>query len=146
MARVKTVNQMDHSQTIRTRKGNWVLRHPLFAISGITVQGDVVHNNALTLRANVAPRLAGNFFTTNLAAARQAFEGVPWVRTAIVRREFPNRLRVQLQEHQAVAFWGTDSESRLLNSFGEVFEANAGDLEQEALPRLTGPEQQSHQV
>ncbi len=124
----------------------WALRHPLFAISGITVQGDVAHNNALTLRANVAPRLAGNFFTTNLAAARQAFEGVPWVRTAIVRREFPNRLRVQLQEHQAVAFWGADSESRLLNNFGEVFEANAGDVEQDGLPRLAGPDQQSLQV
>lgn len=124
----------------------WALRHPLFAISGITVQGDVAHNNALTLRANVAPRLAGNFFTTNLAAARQAFEGVPWVRTAIVRREFPNRLRVQLQEHQAVALWGNDSESRLLNNFGEVFEANAGDVEQDGLPRLAGPDLQSLQV
>ncbi|MDF2463807.1 MAG: ftsQ, partial [Ramlibacter sp.] len=37
----------------------WALRHPLFAISGISVQGDVAHNNAVTLRANVAPRLAG---------------------------------------------------------------------------------------
>jgi cell division protein FtsQ len=124
----------------------WALRHPLFAIAGITVQGDVAHNNALTLRANVAPGLAGNFFTTNLAAARKAFEGVPWVRTAIVRREFPNRLRVQLQEHQAVALWGADSESRLLNSFGEVFEANPGDVEQDGLPRLAGPDQQSLQV
>lgn len=124
----------------------WALRHPLFAISGITVQGDVAHNNAVTLRANVAPRLAGNFFTVNLAAARQAFEDVPWVRTAIVRREFPNRLRVQLQEHRAVALWGADSESRLVNHFGEVFEANPGDVEPEGLPRLAGPDQQSAQV
>jgi cell division protein FtsQ len=124
----------------------WALRHPLFAISGISVQGDVTHNSAVTLRANVAPRLAGNFFTVNLGAARQAFEGVPWVRQAIVRREFPNRLRVQLQEHQAVALWGSETESRLVNSFGEVFEANVGDVEQEGLPRLAGPEGQSAQV
>ena len=124
----------------------WALRHPLFAIAGITVQGDVAHNNAVTLRANVAPRIAGNFFTVNLAAVRQAFEDVPWVRTAVVRREFPNRLRVQLQEHQAVALWGADSELRLLNKFGEVFEANVGDVEQDGLPRLAGPDQQSSQV
>ena len=124
----------------------WALRHPLFAISGITVQGDVAHNNAVTLRANVAPRLAGNFFTVNLAAARQAFEDVPWVRTAIVRREFPNRLRVQLQEHRAAALWGAESESRLVNDLGEVFEANPGDVDPEALPRLAGPDQQSAQV
>src|SRR6266487_378556 len=73
----------------------WALRHPLFAIVGIKVQGDVAHNNAVTLRANVAPRLAGNFFTVNLAKAREAFEAVPWVRKAVVRREFPNRLRVE---------------------------------------------------
>jgi len=124
----------------------WALRHPLFAIAGINVHGDVTHNSALTLRANVAPRLAGNFFTVNLTAARQAFEAVPWVRQAIVRREFPNRLRVQLQEHQAVALWGSEGESRLVNSFGEVFEANVGDVEQDGLPRLAGPEDQSAQV
>lgn len=126
--------------------GWWLLRHPLFAIGGITVEGDVAHNNAATLRANVAPRLAGNFFTVDLRRAREAFEGVPWVRRAVVRRQFPNRLRVQLQEHQAQAFWGTDSESRLVNSHGEVFEANSGDVEQDGLPRLAGPEGSSAQV
>jgi cell division protein FtsQ len=126
--------------------GWWALRHPLFAIAGITVQGDTAHNSALTLRANVAPRLAGNIFTIDLAAARQVFESVPWVRKAVVRREFPNRLRVQLEEHQAVALWGVDSESRLVNNFGEVFEANPGEVEQDELPRLAGPDSQSAPV
>lgn len=124
----------------------WALRHPLFAIAGITVRGDTAHNNAVTLRANVAPRLVGNFFTINLQAAREAFEAVPWVRRAVVQREFPNRLRVRLQEHQAVAYWGPEGESRLVNNFGEVFEANAGDVESENLPRLDGPRDQSAQV
>jgi cell division protein FtsQ len=126
--------------------GWWALRHPLFAIGGITVQGDSAHNSVATLRANVAPRLAGNFFTVDLQKAREAFEAVPWVRQAVVRREFPNRLRVELQEHQVEAFWGADSESRLVNTFGEVFEANPGDVEQEDMPRLAGPEGSSAQV
>jgi cell division protein FtsA len=71
---------------------------------------------------------------------RAAFEAVPWVRRAVVRREFPNRLRVVLQEHQAVAYWGGDGELRLINSYGEVFEANVGEVEQDTLPRLSGPE------
>ncbi|RYY58922.1 MAG: FtsQ-type POTRA domain-containing protein, partial [Comamonadaceae bacterium] len=121
----------------------WALRHPLFAISAITVQGDVAHNNPVTLRANVAPRLAGNFFTVNLATARAAFEGVPWVRAAEVRREFPNRLRVSLEEHRAVALWGAEGEDRLVNEFGEVFEANPGDVEADELPRLSGPSEQA---
>jgi cell division protein FtsQ len=122
----------------------WVLRNPLFALGGITVQGDVSHNSAATLRANVAPQLTGNFFTVDLRATQHAFESVPWVRQAVVRREFPNRLRVALQEHEAVALWGDDG--RMVNSHGEVFEANSGDVEHEGLPHLGGPDAQSAQV
>jgi len=124
----------------------WGARLPQFAITGISVTGDVAHYNALTLRANVVPHLEGTFFTLNLKAARKVFESVPWVRQAVVRREFPNRLRVQLQEHQAVAFWGLEGDSRLVNSYGEVFEANVGEVDQDNLPRLNGPEGQSAQV
>jgi cell division protein FtsQ len=126
--------------------GWWTLRNPVFALARITVVGDVTHNSAATLRANVAPHLAGNFFTVNLVAARQAFEAVPWVRRAVVRREFPNRLRVQLQEQKAVALWGDDGDTRLVNDFGEVFEANVGDVEGDDLPRLSGPDAQSADV
>ena len=124
----------------------WLVRNPAFSIGAITVHGDVMHTNAVSLRANVAPRLAGNFFTVNLQATREAFESVPWVRSAVVRREFPNRLTVLLREHQAVAFWGVDGDVKLVNSFGQVFEANSGDVEQDDLPRLKGPEGQSAQV
>ncbi len=126
--------------------GWWAVRHPVFAIGGIVVHGDVSHNSAATLRANVAPRLAGNFFTVDLQKAREAFEAVPWVRQAIVKRQFPNRLRVELQEHEPQAYWGGDSESRLVNTFGEVFDANPGDVEQDDMPRLDGPEGSAPQV
>jgi cell division protein FtsQ len=124
----------------------WAMRHPVFAIRGMTVQGEVTHYNAVTLRANVMPQLAGSLFTLDLARARQAFEALPWVRRAVVQREFPNRLRVQLQEQKPVAFWGAPDESRLVNSFGEVFEANVGEVEQDNLPRLFGPEGQAVQA
>jgi cell division protein FtsQ len=118
-------------------------RQPAFVLQKIQIDSELVHNNAVTLRANVAPKLAGNFFTLNLEQAKAAFEAIPWVRQAVVRREFPNRLRVQLQEHQAVALWGLDDEVRLINHLGEVFEINQGDVEAESLPRLAGPRAQS---
>lgn len=124
----------------------WAANHRVFAIAGISVSGELVHNNALTLRANVAPRLSGNFFTLDLTQARQAFESIPWVRRAVVHRVFPNRIAVALQEHQAVAYWGAEEGSRLLDNFGEVFEANVGEVEQEQLPRLDGPQGQAPQV
>jgi cell division protein FtsQ len=124
----------------------WVIRLPVFDIKGIVIAGDVTHNNALTLRANVAPRLSGTFFSINLPQVRATFEAVPWVRHAVVRREFPNRLKVTLQEHQAVAYWGSDTDLRLINNFGEVFEANVGEVEQDTLPRLNGPDGQGAEV
>jgi cell division protein FtsQ len=123
--------------------GAWLMRHPVFNFTAITVQGDLQHNNAATLRANVAPGLAGNFFMMDLARTRAAFESVPWVRKAVVQREFPNRLKVSLQEHQPLAFWGAEGEPRLVNNFGEVFEVNEGDVETEDLPVLAGPAGQS---
>jgi cell division protein FtsQ len=119
--------------------GSWLMRQPFFNIEAIEVQGDVQHNSAATLRANVAPRLAGNFFMMNLTRTRAAFEAMPWIRQAVVQREFPNRLKVSLQEHQPVAFWGVEGEARLINTFGEVFEVNQGDVESEDLPVLSGP-------
>ena len=127
--------------------GVWALvQLPAFALRGITVHGDVEHNNEVTLRANVVTKFTGNFFTTDLARVRSAFESVPWVRLASVQREFPNRLRVTLQEHKPVAYWGDDGEQRMVNSYGEVFEANVGDLEDDKMPRLSGPDSQSQQV
>jgi cell division protein FtsQ len=124
----------------------WWLRHPMFAIRAITVQGEVTRNNAITLRANVVPQLNGNFFTLNLDHARQVFESVPWVRAAVVHRDFPNRLRAELHEHQPMALWGDDGANTLLNQQGQVFEANAEDPEMEGLPRLKGPVEQSLSV
>ena len=128
----------------------WVLHQPLFAVRSIRIDGDLAHNSVLTIRANAAPRLAGNFFTLDLATARRAFESVPWVRHAVVRRVWPNRLAVQLEEHRPVALWadakGGDAKSaealpdKLVNSHGEVFEANLGDVEDDALPTLRGPD------
>ncbi|MDO9279722.1 MAG: cell division protein FtsQ/DivIB [Polaromonas sp.] len=126
-----------------TAVAGWLAKQPVFSLKAIHVENELAHNNAATLRANVAPKLAGNFFTLDLARTRSAFENVPWVRYAVVRREFPDSLRVELQEHQAVAFWGPASDAQLVNSFGEVFEVNQGDVEAEDLPLLNGPKGQS---
>jgi cell division protein FtsQ len=119
----------------------WLARQPMFALRSIQVEGDIARNSVSTIRANAAPRLAGNFFTLDLQKARAAFESVPWVRHAVVRRVWPNRLNVQLEEHRPVALWAVDDgNDKLVNSHGEVFEANVGDVEDDALPRLAGPD------
>jgi cell division protein FtsQ len=121
----------------------WLAKQPVFSLQAIRIENELAHNNAATLRVNIASKLVGNFFTLDLARTRSAFESVPWVRHAVVRRDFPDRLRVELQEHQAVAFWGSTADVRLVNSFGEIFEVNQGDVEGEDLPLLNGPDGQA---
>ncbi len=124
----------------------WLVRSPFFPIRAIQLDGDLQRNSVPTIRANAAPQLAGNFFSVDLQAGRAAFETVPWVRSAVVRRVWPDVLAVRLEEHRAAALWegqggeeGASAE-RLVNSFGEVFEANVGDVEDDSLPVLAGPE------
>lgn len=118
----------------------WLATRPAFTLRGITLEGDLTHNTPLTVRAAVNSKLAGNFLSLDLDHARDAFESVPWVRRATVRRVFPDRLAVRLEEHRAAALWDDDAnDGRLVNTFGEVFEANVGDVEDDALPRLAGP-------
>lgn len=118
----------------------WAVKQPVFNVRAIRVDGDVTRNNVSTIRANAMPQVAGNFFTIDLAATKRAFESVPWVRRAVVSRIFPNRLAVRLEEHRAVALWATETgDDKLVNSFGEVFEANPGDVEDDGLPTLEGP-------
>jgi cell division protein FtsQ len=86
--------------------GMWAVRHPVWSIKAIEVHGDLKHQNEVTFRAHMASKLRGSFLTLDLDEVQQVFESVPWVRAAVVERAFPNRIRVTLQEHQAVAWWG----------------------------------------
>lgn len=128
----------------------WLVRQPVFAVHSIRIEGDTTRNSVATLRANALPRLSGNFFTLDLARTRRAFESVPWVRHAVVSRVWPNRLQVRLEEHRPVALWedagDTDDAEKIVNSHGEVFEANLGDVEDDALPVLQGPDGSSAHV
>ena len=130
--------------------GLWLWRAPLLPIRSIQLEGDMLRNSVPTLRANAAPRLAGNFFSVDLQASRLAFEAVPWVRRAVVRRVWPDRLVVQLEEHRAAALWqGSDEDAepeRLVNQQGEVFDANVGDVQDDGLPTLSGPDGSAAQM
>lgn len=125
----------------------WVGRSPWFSVRQIRIEGEVAHNSAATIRANALPLLEGSYFSMNLRQARQAFETVPWVRHAQVRRVWPHQLVVTLEEHHPVALWErTDADPLLVNNHGEVFEVNVGDVEDDALPVLRGPQGTAAQV
>ncbi|MBB3261383.1 cell division protein FtsQ [Paraburkholderia bannensis] len=114
----------------------WLVQRPNFALREIRIEGDTEHINAPTVRASVVGRLKGNFFTVDLDAARAAFEQMPWVRHASVRRVWPNALAVSLEEYKPLGTWGSD---QLVSTDGELFTANQGELDED-LPAFDGPD------
>ncbi|MAK55655.1 MAG: cell division protein FtsQ [Pusillimonas sp.] len=120
----------------------WLIQRPYFSITQIKIEPMASQHlnyvSAPTVQATVAGRLAGNFFTINLDQARRIFESVPWVRQASVRRVWPNTLQVRFEEQQPLAIWNED---QMINTWGEAFSANQGELPDNArLPRFSGPD------
>ena len=72
----------------------WLAQRPMFTLRAIRVEAlgemPLRRVNQTTIKGAAIPRIKGNFFTADLDAVRQAFEAVPWVRRAAVRREWPN--------------------------------------------------------
>jgi cell division protein FtsQ len=127
--------------------GTRLARSPWFNLREIHVEGEVAHNTAESVRQHVTPLLTGSYLTMDLTQARTAFESVPWVRRAEVRRIWPHDLVVRIEEHRPVAYWAReDTDHLLVNTHGELFEVNLGDVEDANLPTLAGPRGTSLQV
>jgi cell division protein FtsQ len=98
----------------------------------VTIEGDVVHVTEDAVSAQLEGRVQGNFLGADLEAVRAALQELPWVRRVEVRRQWPDRIAVRIEEHVALARW---PDERLLNTFGELFVGAA----RPELPLLTGP-------
>jgi len=116
----------------------WVLRMPFAPIREVVLEAPLQHVSPLELEEVLQARVRGNFLSLSLDGVRDALEGLPWVRQAQVRRVWPDRLVVRLEEHRAVARWG-DAGNEWVNTFGEVFLATPPDQELTSLPLLKGP-------
>jgi cell division protein FtsQ len=113
----------------------WLLLPERFPVTRVEVKGNLQHTNRAEIEAAL-PRAAGNFFAADLAELRAGVERLPWVRRVEVRRVWPGRLEVSVEEHVALARWGTGDEmSRLVNTFGETFSAKTT----RALPAFVAP-------
>ncbi|WLI89859.1 cell division protein FtsQ/DivIB [Massilia sp. R2A-15] len=127
----------------------WVSQRPMFTLKTVRVESmydmELKRVSELTVRAGVVGKIKGNFFTTNLEQVRTAFESVPWVRRATVRREWPDQLIVSVEEHEPLGTWGEDG--RLLSVKGDVFTANLAEADEDhPLPQFEGPDGSEKEV
>lgn len=109
---------------------------PLQSVRLSAVPQKVVATEVLQI---VRSEVRGNFFTVDIERLRRSLEKLPWVRKVSIRREFPDFLRVELEEHQALAHWNNGA---LVNQQGEIFVAKS----EQVLPSFIGPEEASLEV
>ena len=111
---------------------------PLLPLRHLVLQGDLAHVTRAQTEGVARAAAVGTFFSVDLDAVRRAFEALPWVRKVEVRRLWPDRIQVSIEEHVALARWGADTQTRrLVNTYGEVFEAELPDAVR--LPQFAGP-------
>jgi len=117
---------------------HWVMHSPLLPLRHLALQGELTHVTREQAQGVARASAAGTFLSIDLDAVRRAFESLPWVRKVDVRRLWPDRIEVSIEEHVALARWGADTQvRRLVNTYGEVFD---GELpETVRLPQFAGP-------
>ncbi len=99
-----------------------LLRSELFPLRELEIKSALRETSKAEIDAVLAGRIGGNFFALQLADVRAALEQLPWVRSVAVRRVWPDKLEVSIEEHVALARWGDEA---LVNTYGERFRARS---------------------
>ena len=114
----------------------WITKLPAFAFREVVVTTPLARTSGTHLESVIRSELSGTFFTMDLDAARAALARVPWVRAVALRRQWPRRLEIEVEEHEPFARW---NDGALVNTRGEVFVATYA----RELPEFNGPEGQA---
>jgi cell division protein FtsQ len=111
---------------------------PEMPVREVSFTGALRHTGKDDL-ARAVQGVGGNIWDIDLEQLRGAIKRLPWVRDAAVRRVFPARIEVAVEEHQPVAYWGdsrrTGESASLVNGHAEIFQAGFN----EPLPHWSGP-------
>ena len=129
----------------------WSARLPLFPLREIVVLNELQEVRRSELEAALAGQLRGNFFSIELDDVRAALEKMDWVRYAEVRRQWPGKLEVEIEEYLPAAFWGAEENAlsdmgsvsgirKMVSIDGEIFSAAMHAAPPESMPVLQGPE------
>lgn len=122
---------------------SWMWDDQRLPLSKIALQGELRYVSANDVQQAFA-RLdhVGTFMSQDVSVLQNVAESIPWVAHASIRKQWPDTVKVFLTEHEAAAVWNGNA---LLNSAGEPFNGDVGELEGERV-KLYGPEGSNQEV
>jgi len=117
----------------------WRWEPYLLPVRAIAVQGEVHRDTSDALVQEVGSHLSRGILTLDLTGIKASVEALPWIRSAGLRRLWPDRVELTVVEHRPVAYWG---DGALVTREGIIFHPPRTALP-EGLPRLSGAETRS---
>ena len=113
-------------------------------ISGFALAGQKIFTTDADIKESLLKMgtLKG-FWGQGVEPIQAQIEALPWVKSSIVRKIWPNRLSIWITEYQPVAFW---NQNQFVTEDGVVFQLPIERLKENTLPYLGGPDYQSLKV
>ena len=111
-------------------------------IRWLEINGTFQRVSAEQLRANLSSEVGSSFFTVDLQDLHAAAARISWVSAVQVQKQWPDTIRVTVQEYTPVAHW---NRGQLVAANGELFAVPEAD-EIQGMPWLEGPETRLEEV
>ncbi|MDE2665718.1 MAG: FtsQ-type POTRA domain-containing protein [Acidobacteriota bacterium] len=114
---------------------------PRFDIAITEINGlQQISQNQVLLKISELAHPDRNLVRFDLDRLRRNLELIPWVKTVVVRRVLPDKLIVDIEERQPVAFARVGQETLLIDEEGTLLENNPEQLSQADFPVILGME------
>lgn len=114
---------------------------PRFDIAITEIKGlQQIAENQVLLKISELAQPDRNLVRFDLDRLRRNLELIPWVKTVVVRRVLPDKLIVDIEERQPVAFARVGQETLLIDEEGTLLENNPEKLSQADFPVILGME------
>jgi cell division protein FtsQ len=116
----------------------WLSDPSNLVIQRVQVDGDFNYADREKVSAIIRPFIKTNLHLLDMEALEAELEFEPWVLSVAITKVWPDKVWIEVVEQVPIAFWGDD---RLLNSYGDIFDASMPEKKGE-IPVLFHPDNQ----
>lgn len=113
----------------------YVKAHINQPVAKVVVEGDLKYLERREVMRQIPVYQGDRWLDVDLEQIQLEVEGMPWIYSAQISRQWPHTVHVRLQEQKPIAVW---NDQQLLNQYGQVFERDTKVVT--GLPVLQGTE------
>ena len=89
-----------------------------FPIKNISIESKIINVNEDDVLEKSKSYYSKSFFNFKINILKKEIETVSWVKSADIRRVYPNEIKIYITEHVPIAIWNN---KRYMNNLGDIF-------------------------